>query len=216
VLAWKREPMTFGTEPDRIRRDTEAWRAESNPMFAWATEMLTTDPKSHIWSTELVTVLTGHLNASGHPRWSDQTVLARFAECADALGWRTEKRFLDRERSRAGGEISRPPQVWMNPPGLHYKAWLGVRYKTDNEKRAETEAQASDLGVIGVIGSPAKFSNAPAYGKLTGTPITPITDHGNGRRHDFGELWRMAEKSDPDTWPADVREAADRSVRGDD
>lgn len=117
---WNRAPMTFGPRPDRIRRDTEAWRAESNPMFGFVSGMLKADPGQHVMSAEVVTSFTSYLTAGGHPRWSDQTILARFAECCDAMGIRIVKRFADRDRSRIG-TLSRSPGHESSPPPDHYQ-----------------------------------------------------------------------------------------------
>ena len=149
-----RDPETFGPRPERIRRDTEAWRAASNPMFGWVQEMTAPDPDNHIWSAELVSVFADYLTSGGHPRSSDETIAARFAECCDAMGWKVSKIQVNSKHKRT--RISRAPGREAFGLKVSYRAWEGVRYKTP----AEMEEAADQADISGII-PPVRNPYAP-------------------------------------------------------
>jgi phage/plasmid-associated DNA primase len=207
----------FGPRPERIMRDTRAWQKASNPVFAWAADNVTGDAGHHVWSTEVVRMLRAHLEAAGHRYWSDSVILARFAGCCEALGWKADKREKGK-RSKLG-TLSRPESSWMAAPGEHYVAWTGVRFRTaqDDAESAdignlETDAQASDLGVPGVPGVAGDSYTREPTEKLADTPGTAGTRSSSPL--DWAALWAMADHSvdtrgwTDEQWAAHERDTA--------
>lgn len=144
-----RAAETFGPRPERIRKDTAAWRAASNPMFSWATDMLVPDPGSHVWSAEVVSVFADYLTSGGHPRSSDQTILARFAECCDELGWKLERREAG-ERSKLG-RIARLAQTAQRHGNLWKMAGRRSAFCPAESRPGEHRARGPDVHGPGLV-----------------------------------------------------------------
>ena len=219
VLAWLADGARqwyehgFPPRPDRIRRDTRAWQQAANPVFGWVTESLTGEPGHHVWSHEIVTMLRQHLEAVGHPHWSEQTILARFAACCEALGWNTGKR---KKGPRVDlGSLSRPENSWLpaDPPES-YRAWTGIRFRTAKDADPELiqdEAQAPDLH-----GSNDSRSSGDTY---TRGPTEKLADHleslepRSSSSLDWDALYGMADHNvDTRGWTDEQWDALGRDV----
>jgi len=215
-----REPMTFPPRPDRIRQDTREWQKAANPVFGWVTENLTADSGSHVWSHDIVSMLTQHLEAVGHPHWSEQTILARFAACCEALGWRAGKR---KKMPRVGlGDLSRSEHTWLpqDPPG-QYWAWTGIRFRTakdadpeliqDDPGSIQDEAQAPDLHA-----STASNRSGGSYtrGPLEKSPDrVDAVDARSSCLYDWDALYRTADHTiDTRGWTDEQWDALGRDV----
>ena len=180
VLAWLADGARewyehgFPPRPDRIRRDTREWQKTANPVFGWVTENLTADSGSHVWSHEIVTMLKQHLEAVGHPHWSEQTIVARFGACCEALGWRAERRKMA-PRSKPG-TLSRSGNSWLPEPKGQYRLWTGIRFRTAQDsvdavdlESIQDEAQAPDLR--------ASIASTPSGGSYTRGPSKNLAEH---------------------------------------
>jgi phage/plasmid-associated DNA primase len=123
-----RGPGEFGPVPGRMKRDTESWRASSNPTFRWVLETLEPDPGRHVPSAELTQAHIEYLTSSGHARPSNATADSRFAEAAGSLGWKAEKIQADRARRKHVRTTVSRPDGYAPELTESYKAWSGIRY----------------------------------------------------------------------------------------
>jgi putative DNA primase/helicase len=205
-----RDPGTFGAVPDRIRKDTDNWRAGSNPMFAYVTGHLTPDPQAHAMTAELASCFKRYLEAGDHPPWSDPTIAARFNECCDSLGIRVAKKF----RRADPASLSRPAGYESVPPPDSYQSWSGIRFKTADDLREEADAaasggtdeyaspQASDIRFRGIRSSGRNIYSGPYAGRpgdliplKQGQPSGRMPDINGVPHYDFAVLHQMADHS---------------------
>jgi P4 family phage/plasmid primase-like protien len=150
-----REPMTFGRKPSRIREDTTAWKAVSNPVFGWVAENLAPGPGWHVPSQELVQSVTSNMMAEGHNRISDQTARARLAAAFGELGWKAARVKINDKVKRTGR--SQRAGSWPGVVTEQYWAWEGIRYRVGGDDDADGardptrpgEPAGDDLGSSG-------------------------------------------------------------------
>ena len=128
--AWYAAGKIMPDLPARVEADTEGWRQESDLVFAYVRDALVVDPAAHVMSSELFEHVNDWLKGRGHQPWSERTLAARFAEHDEVARNHIEKRTI-RER----GGLSRR-HGWGSPPA-RYAAWLGVRFRTDEEDAQE-------------------------------------------------------------------------------
>ena len=121
---WYDNGARMPTPPKRVRRDTDAWRLDADPVLGYFEERLTLDPDSAITSDDLARDFNDHLESKGHRRWSAQTINARFEGHVSMDG--VERRQVKFGRIRP----SRPPFV-LKPIPPATKAWVGIRFKTE-------------------------------------------------------------------------------------
>ena len=199
----------FPPRPDRIRRDTRAWQQAASPVFGWVTENLVPDAGSHVWSAEIVTMLKQHLEAVGHPHWSEQTITARFGACCEALGWRAERK-KKAPRARLG-DLSRSGNSWLPEPEGQYRVWTGIRFRTAKDADPEliqNEAQAPDLHV-----STASIPSGSSYTRGALEKLAEHLDAVDAPPLDWDAIYRMADHTvDTSTWTGEQWAAHERDV----
>ena len=158
ALAWMVEgaakffasDRTMPPLPERIVRDTLAWRANEDLVLAYWDECLVADPGSHIASSDLLAVLNEWLASRGHHPWASTLLGSRFKE-----HFVTVRNRVEEKRRRDRDAASRPDYINDNVPDDlpgQYRAWLGVRFR---DKRDDDEAQQeveNDDSVTGVTG----------------------------------------------------------------
>jgi P4 family phage/plasmid primase-like protien len=134
VLAWMAEGARLWYErdrimpdhPERIIADTLAWRLESDPVLNFSTDYLVFDIGSHVIATELRDVFNQFVKDKGGREWGDKTFAARFGGHDLCSQNNVERRRIKR---RPGLSTTRPDTV----TGVSYYAWLGVRFRSQNE-----------------------------------------------------------------------------------
>jgi hypothetical protein len=80
AMKWYADKPAMLKPPARIVRDTEAWRKESDQIFAFIEEQLQFAPACHVRATELLVAFNGWLVTHGHKGWSDKLFASRFGE----------------------------------------------------------------------------------------------------------------------------------------
>lgn len=126
AMRWFESGRTMPSLPDRVARDTQSWRAESDFVLSYAIERLEADPSSRIWTADLLADFNSNLVGRGQREWSDRTLTERFGEHS----WASENRVAKARGRHAGTALSRSPHenALGEPPAVH-PAWVGVRFK---------------------------------------------------------------------------------------
>jgi putative DNA primase/helicase len=114
----------FPPTPKAVVKDTAAWRAEADPVLAYAADRLELDPGYAIPTADLASDFNDWLRARGHKEWSQQLINARFAG-HEAMAEVERKRV----KFSAKTQPSRPPMS-LRPVPANTQAWLGVRFKS--------------------------------------------------------------------------------------
>ena len=96
-------------------------------------------------SQDLLEDFTSWLRSHNHQKWSDKTFVSRFGSHDETTRHRVEKRL-----QRLDGGLSRPPvdESWGEPPRatpMRYTAWLGVRFRTVADDKAEEGEDKSGI-----------------------------------------------------------------------
>lgn len=134
---WYDAGMRMPEPPKRVRRDTEAWRLDADPVLGYLDERIARDESSAITSDDLANDFNDHLERRGHRRWSAQTINARFEGHVGMAG-------IERKQVKFGRiQPSRPPfSVKPIPPST--KAWVGIRFKVERVVPMSPEVAAMD------------------------------------------------------------------------
>jgi P4 family phage/plasmid primase-like protien len=160
---WYAADMIMPAPPKRVEEDTLEWRKESDLILSFIGDCLRFDWNSHILAKELHEVFNKYLADKGHREWTDRTFVGRFGshdECA--------RNSVQRKKIRA--REGRSTLGFMEPTGVNYYAWLGVRFQDPNEKDEVNPGE--DDGVPPVPPTP--------YNRETDSPIGVTGAHGTG------------------------------------
>lgn len=122
AIAWFEMQQSQLPMPESVRRDTDAWRAESDLVLAYANDRLIFDPSGSVVSKELYEDFSDWLRASGRQAWSDQTFTARFGGHMLSERNHVEKARVNKPR----GLTMRYPQTAQ--PDSKTTIWKGVRF----------------------------------------------------------------------------------------
>jgi hypothetical protein len=127
--------------PKRVQDDTLAWRAGSDVIMGFFSDMIDPEPTAHIASVDLLEVLNTYLSQRGQKPWSDKLLASRLQGHEIAQRHRLE---LKRFRLNAEG-LSRPgkyikPDAWGENQGVakplptQFRAWTGIKFR-ENDAR---------------------------------------------------------------------------------
>lgn len=98
------------------------------------------DGESYVVATELFEDFTAWLKGNGHVAWSDQNFSARLAQHSEAIAKGVEKKRGVRPSrpglSRRRGAIGATGVVLSRTSS--FTAWLGVRFRTEEDEEDET------------------------------------------------------------------------------
>ena len=112
----------------RMLEDWEDWRAGSDPMWRFISDMLEMDPSSCVASSDLFDEFKNWLNANGHPAWSSQLMTARLEGHHAAPN-------VKRAKIRVGPESGlslRPGPVQVEyKDGQQIRVWRGMKWRKD-------------------------------------------------------------------------------------
>ncbi|MFI5671313.1 phage/plasmid primase, P4 family [Streptomyces sp. NPDC051704] len=140
--AWYDANRILSAPPDRIARDTLAWRAESDQILGYWSDRLIPSIDHHVTALDLLDDFNKWLRDHGHQKWADKTFTSRFGNHDE-----TARRHVERKQIRATSGLSRPPfeGAWDEAPRAvtsRYHAWLGVRFRTTVDDQEEGNAVA--------------------------------------------------------------------------
>lgn len=124
--AWYDSGNIMPPLPERIERDSLAWRGESDSVLAYTSERLEGDPGSCVLAKDLLADLNQWLTERGQQEWSDRTLAARFG----GHDWVAE-RGIEKKKTRHSPEaLSRSyHRCAPGPVPASYQAWTGVRFR---------------------------------------------------------------------------------------
>ena len=161
--------------PATVTNDTREWRRKSDLILRWFDDTLVaeiTEAKADrgcgycIPGKDMYEAFAQWLDAEGHRKWSAQTFVDRFGQHDEIVSQRivhdrvrlsTTKLRVDRKPSPFS--LYNPP----NPLPERFRAWLHVRFRTEDDDRAEGSEQGKqDIGTYGTDG-------------LGERPIKPLT-----------------------------------------
>jgi P4 family phage/plasmid primase-like protien len=123
---WYAADRIMPEHPDRVRRDTAAWRMKSDPVLGFATDRLVFDRNSHVLSTELFAAFSDWMHEQRNKEWSQKLFLARFGG-HDACA----QHGVELKKIKPRNGLSR-----LNGSAAHasaYAAWLGLRFQTPED-----------------------------------------------------------------------------------
>ena len=142
---WYTAQRVLPEPPARVTTDTRKWRAESDLILGYWSDRLIPSHDHHVMSQDLLEDFTSWLRSHNHQKWSDKTFVSRFGSHDETTRHRVEKRL-----QRLDGGLSRPPvdESWGEPPRatpMRYTAWLGVRFRTVADDKAEEGEDKSGI-----------------------------------------------------------------------
>lgn len=123
--------------PERVERDTLAWRKESDPVLSFADEHLEFDLEACIAGSELRSVFNEWIKEKGAREWGDKTFLARF-QGHDVMTTHSvvyKAIFSPKHLSTRSGEVAKKGTV---------RAWLGVRWAGPGPDHGEGNGEVKD------------------------------------------------------------------------
>jgi P4 family phage/plasmid primase-like protien len=162
AVEWYQADRIMPTVPDRVYRDTQAWRMESDPILGFLTERLAFDRTRHVLTSELWEAFQQWMSAKSNAEWSQKTFVTRF-EGHDACS----QNGVHRRVVKAGPGLSLLNGA--SPTAASYRAWKGLRFLSAEEVEAvglddgpdadEDQAQGSDLEGYASYTSPVNHSS---------------------------------------------------------
>lgn len=140
AVRWYEGKKVMPPLPERVERDTRAWRAESDLVLAYLDEQIVFSPEPHVMSAELLSDFNRWLASRGLKEWGDKTFTARFAGHDEVIAHHVEKQKI---RRRPG--LSRVPGYPVRPLAGQYHAWLGMRFRADDDPLPGEPGEDADL-----------------------------------------------------------------------
>lgn len=137
AVAWYANGREIPDAPKRVRKDTEAWRLDADPVLAYVDERLVRDERFAITSADLADDFNTWLERRGHKRWSQQTVNSRFGGHVSMDG-------IERKTVKWSNALrpSRPASVFATKPIPRITtSWRGVRFVEETAAAVRSEAE---------------------------------------------------------------------------
>lgn len=167
---WYAASQVMPAPPDRVADDTREWRHQSDAVLRWFDENLVVDPDYCVASAELFEVFTESLRAGQHTAWTLPTFTERFGQHDEIV---SAGIVAQRVRASASSLLASRPAGVFKPLPERYRAWVGVRFRTDADERPKTDNQGKrDPGTGGTDNSdkPPKNSSRETYPKVLSHP----------------------------------------------
>ncbi|GAA1802917.1 phage/plasmid primase, P4 family [Nostocoides veronense] len=128
--AWYANDRTIPEAPDRVKRDTEAWRSQADYILAYINDRIVFDPLACVRSQDLLHDFNDWQTDRGARPWSDQTFASRFGEHSLVLAHPDVVKVQQRK-----------PKGLQPIPGTQLSAeqwarahvWLGVRWRGNQD-----------------------------------------------------------------------------------
>lgn len=148
---WYADGRVMPAAPGAVQAATRAWRQESDLVLGYLDERLVVEPGAHVMAAEALADFNDWATERGHQPWSERTFAARFGDHAEVTGHR-----ILAGRARPGVGLSRRHGWAPAAPSARYRAWLGVRFRTDTDPETTSaesvegsELQERDSGTGG-------------------------------------------------------------------
>lgn len=161
--------------PERVEKDTMAWRAESDLLMAYASDRLVLDPASHVLSKELFADFNAWLKDKHNSTWTDRTFNARLSGHDVIGGHRITKRTTRLKPGLSRRPYHGDPFAWDAPKPItseNYVAWFGVRFAGPDDLKAD------DLDDD--LNSAVSRQNEDHVTTVTASPVNPAVSHVQG------------------------------------
>ena len=173
---WYEMEKVMPQPPERVERDTLAWRKESDLVLAFTDEHLSFDLEACIAGAELRSVFNDWLKTKGAREWGDKTMLARFQGHEVMESHSVEYRVINspRKLSTRQGTITKKGTV---------RAWLGVAWSGEPGETGEADNPGNDpfSGGSDMIGYGSYTSqvneNVPYRVAVNSGRVTPVTEN---------------------------------------
>lgn len=141
AATWYANGMKMPAPPKVVKRDTEAWRMDADPILAYVDERIARDNGYAITASDLADDFNAWLERRGHRRWTNQTINSRFQghTSMDGIERRMVKWSLKIAASRPRGSFSTAPIPRATT------AWRGIRFVEEPGRmmsEAEMDAEA--------------------------------------------------------------------------
>lgn len=173
-----RAPKGMGRPPERVERDTSAWRAASNPMSAFCDESILPAMGYSILKDQFCEQFSDFLHGNGNQPWGKTLIMSRLTEHAKDVMGANVTASQQRVGSVMVGEISMCPDAIASPPskGVRCQFVTGVRWKTDADFGPETDGgPEDDLEPLpeSPSSTPSEQSERDPVLVVTGLPAAP-------------------------------------------
>jgi P4 family phage/plasmid primase-like protien len=129
AVEWYANDRIVTALPERVERDTLAWRMESDLILSYADERLYSDPDKHITAKDLLADFNEWLEGKNMYAWGEKKLIQRFGDHEHIRSNGIEKKFT---RSKPG--LSQSPNSDSSPTAS-YHAWFGVAFKDESGPR---------------------------------------------------------------------------------
>jgi putative DNA primase/helicase len=158
---WYAADRIMPAMPERVRRDTAAWRSEADLIFGFIRDRLVFDTGRLIETADMLADFNEWAAGLGGKPWGDQTFTVRFGGHSEVEAHNVTK---DRTTKTAG--LSRRTGDFGGAPTGQIRAWSGVRFCTraDDETKPETAEIEHNLP-----GLPGSSGTSHAEANLLGT-----------------------------------------------
>lgn len=128
ALRWYADGQILPPPPDTVAADTRAWRAESDLVLSFMSDVLVKDPARHARRVDVYNAFSDWCEEHGHAKWSDKTFTARFGQHDEIVGAGIRD---DRPYAKTPGLSPRPGVGGPVPD--RFRAWMGVRFRLPSE-----------------------------------------------------------------------------------
>lgn len=129
-------------KPKIVKKDTEAWRLDADPIMAYVRDRIVRDDDYAITATDLHDDFNAWLERRGHRHWTGQTINSRFQGHVSMDG-------VERKMVKWSARIkpSRPRNLFsVKPIPKTTTSWRGVRFADDPEYMpSEAQLDAATL-----------------------------------------------------------------------
>jgi putative DNA primase/helicase len=176
---WYANGQVMPAAPATVTDDTREWRRESDLILRWFDDNLIADPAFYIPGPEHYDTFTEWLTANGHQKWTSQTFADRFGQHDEIAGKKIIHTRIFLPSTRAGGlheglSDSRAPRSFgtAKPLPQRFWAWVGVRFRTEADDRAESRDQQKQGQWTAWTD---EFGNFPMNSQMRDLPNHPST-----------------------------------------
>lgn len=133
---WYENDERMPEPPKVVRKDTEAWRMDADPILAYSRERLVHDEGFAITTTDLAADFNQWLERRGHHAWTNQTINSRFQGHVSMDG-------IERKMVKFSAKVapSRPRSILSTKPiPKSTTSWRGIRF-ADEPSYIPSEAE---------------------------------------------------------------------------
>jgi len=138
AVEWYAAGKVMPEHPESVQRDTQAWRAKSDPIEGFWEECLRPDPRSFIIARDMTDAFNAYLQGAGQHVWSERRFVPLFGDHSRTRAHGVENR---QQRVKEGdvrsyrlvaSAVTMPSPFVPEPTavGQKVRAWWGVRFAT--------------------------------------------------------------------------------------